>query len=37
MYDGLTLVVSLLEVLDFSDDFLESYARFCSTPTRIRI
>ena len=37
IYAGSPFVVSLLEVLDFSYDFLESYASFWDTPTRVRI
>ena len=37
MQAGYPLVVSLLEVLDFLDDFLKSSARFWATTTRDRI
>ena len=37
MYDGYSLVDSLLDVLDFSDNFLELSASFSDTPNRDRI
>ena len=37
MYAGSPLVVSLLKVLYFSDDFLNSSASFWATPTISRI